>query len=190
MPFLPQIRNQSRLWKPKSYGTDLGRLAQDQLFEYGTGESVPYAIATEWCELGRLQARHRQGADLLFKQLLAVSITNQRPTLVAVKLLSLWKGLLTSQSSIDQIAPALSKLIDDTSATKTAKVSTSTTKLIQIEQPTRNVSHRKPTGLFLPDGTQKQISKWNSVLEETTKWLLVNKRLTVDMPLEGNPQKQ
>ncbi|MXZ26105.1 MAG: hypothetical protein F4Y80_14870, partial [Caldilineaceae bacterium SB0665_bin_21] len=28
----------------KSYGTDLG-LAQDQLFEYGTGESVPYAIA-------------------------------------------------------------------------------------------------------------------------------------------------
>lgn len=92
----------------KRLGTDLG-LAQDQLFEYGSGEAVPYAIATDGAHWA-VYKRERQGTDLLFKQLLAVSITNQPPTLAAIKLLSLWHGLLTSQSSIDQIAPALDTL--------------------------------------------------------------------------------
>lgn len=166
----------------KSYGTDLG-LAQDQLFEYGTGESVPYAIATNGANWA-VYKRERQGADLLFKQLLAVSIINQRPTLAAIKLLSLWKGLLKSQTSIDQIAPALSKLIDDDRPLPPPPPPPNSFKLSNPP----DVSHRKPTGLLFPDGTQKQISKWNSVLEETTKWLLVNKRLTVDMPWKATPK--
>ena len=92
----------------KSLGTDLG-LAQDQLFEYGSGEAVPYAIATNGAHWA-VYKRERQGTDLLFKQLLAISIADQPSTLVAIKLLSMWRELLTSQSSIDQIAPALSTL--------------------------------------------------------------------------------
>ena len=92
----------------KSLGTDLGA-AQDQLFEYGSGESVPYAIATNGANWA-IYKRERQGSDLLFKQLLAVSIPDRSSTVAAIKLLSLWKGLLTSQSSIDRIAPSLDSL--------------------------------------------------------------------------------
>lgn len=199
----------------KRLGTDLG-LAQDQLFEYGTGESVPYAVATNGANWA-VYKRERQGADLLFKQLLAVSITNQPPTLAAIKLLSLWKGLLSSHSSIDQIAPALDALEAEPprqinpvvppsvpappkevpnaatlgvrphhSAPPGDRSTSSESESFDLGNPP-NVSHKKPTGLLLPDGTKKQISKWSSVLGETAKWLLANNILTVDLPWKANP---
>lgn len=92
----------------KRLGTDLGR-AHHQLFEYGAGESVPYAIATNGANWA-VYKQEQTGTDFSSKQLLAVSITNQPSTLAAIKLLSLWRELLTSQSSIDLIAPALDTL--------------------------------------------------------------------------------
>ena len=171
----------------KRLGTDLG-LAQDQLFEYGTGESVPYAIATDGVNWA-VHKRERQGANLLFKQLLAVSIADQPSTMVAVKLLSLWRGLLTSRSSIDQIAPALHSL--ETAPFESETVKTLNTKSapggdeerIEPEYGTReqplqgngvevsdttfalsnppDVSGKKPVKLTLPNETTKSIMSWS-----------------------------
>ena len=171
----------------KSLGTDLG-LAQDQLFEYGTGESVPYAIATDGVNWA-VHKRERQGANLLFKQLLAVSIADQPSTMVAVKLLSLWRGLLTSRSSIDQIAPALHSL--ETAPFESETLRTLNTESapdgdeertepeygtrerplqdndVEVSDTTFALSNppdvlgRKPVKLTLPDGTTKSISSWS-----------------------------
>ena len=163
----------------KKLGTDLGP-AHHQLFEYAVGKSVPYAIATNGADWA-VYKQEQSGTDFSSKRLLAVSIPDQSPTVAAIKLLPLWKGLLTSQSSIDQIAPALDNLIDDERPPPPSPPTNS----FKLSNPP-DVSHRKPTGLLLPDGTKKQISKWSSVLEETAKWLLANNILTVDIPWKAN----
>ena len=167
----------------KKLGTDLGP-AHHQLFEYAVGESVPYVIATNGA-IWAIYKRERQGANLLFKHLLEVSITNQPLPLAAIKLLSLWKGLLTSQSSIDQIAPALNELKAESKPVPVVPPSVED-ESFDLNNPPM-VSHRKPTSLLLPDGTRKQISNWSSVLIETAKWLLANNKLTVNMPWKANP---
>lgn len=160
----------------KRLGTDLG-LAQDQLFEYGAGESVPYAIATDGTDWA-VYKRERQGNDLLFKQLLKVSVRNHPPTLAAVKLLALWRGLLTSYSSIDHIAPALDTL-------KVKPKPDNSDESFNLSNPI-TISHRKPTVLLLPDGTTRRINNWSSLLEMIVKWLRSVNRLDVAIPWKAN----
>lgn len=199
----------------KKMGTDLGP-AQLQLFEYAVGESVPYAIATNgvtWTVFKKENEATRVSIDVL----LEVSLLDQSPTLAAIKLLSLWKGLLTSPTSIDLIAPALNSLESKPSKhanqagqlptmgppLEETEVSTTGTKSHNLnvsgERPATNkddsfnlddppdVSHRKPVELLLPDGTRRQIYKWSSLLREVTQWLLATNILTVDIPWKAKP---
>ena len=171
----------------KKLGTDLGP-AQLQLFEYAVGKSVPYAIATNGADWS-IYKQEQTGTDFHSKRLLAVAIPKQSPTVTAIKLLSLWQGLLTSQSSIDQIAPALHTL-------KTAPFESETVRTINIDsspdgsegrtEPERGtrewllqgndvevpdttfalsnppeVSGKKPIELTLPDGTTKPVTSWS-----------------------------
>lgn len=169
----------------KSLGTELG-LAQDQLFEYGTSESVPYAIATNGANW-TVYKRERQGSDLLFKQLLAVSITEQPPTLVAIKLLSLWKGLLTSQSSIDRIAPALDGLDTATSINGKEPVLPPPNGNSQSEESLFTASDAVANGLklhelILPDKTRVECRTFSSLLTSIVDWLHRTNRLDVELP--------
>ena len=197
----------------KRLGTDLG-LAQDQLFEYGAGESVPYAIATDGMNWA-VHKRERQGANLLFKQLLAVSLADQPSTMVAVKLLSLWRGLLTSRSSIDQIAPALHSLETHWYENEATRVLNSSTTPSGNERQTKlepniaerqlrdqdgsdsdetftlsnlpDVSGRKPVRLSLPGSPSKPIRNWSSLLIEVVVWLFESNRLNVAIPWKESP---
>ena len=187
------------LVEAKSLGTDLG-LAQDQLFEYGSGEAVPYAIATDGAHWA-VYKRERQGTDLLFKQLLEISIADQPSTLVAIKLLSMWRELLTSQSSIDQIAPALATL--KTHQLKPTTASTQNTEHAErnnrerlpspdekltftLSNPPATITGRKPALLSLPGVTAIQIKNWSSLLIKTTWWLLESDRLNIQIPWKEN----
>ncbi len=199
----------------KKLGNDLGD-AHLQLFEYAVGKSVPYAIATNgaaWTVFKKENEATRVSIDVL----LEVSLLDQSPTLTAIKLLSLWKGLLTSQNSIDQIAPALSlleskplkhanqavqlpntePLTDEAEAsitgTKSHNLNVSGDKSATNKGNSFNlndppdVSHRKPVELLLPDGTRRQIYKWSSLLREVAQWLLATNILTVDIPWKTKP---
>ena len=196
----------------KKLGTDLGP-AHHQLFEYGTGESVPYAIATNGTNWA-VYKQEQTGTDFSSKQLLAVSITDQPSTLVAIKLLSLWHGLLTSQSSIDQIAPALDTLETQQLVPKTASVLTPRTateedrrqplpkpvspeRVVQETTGDRSittftlrnpsdVTRGKPARLTLPRGTSRQIGSWKSLLIEVVTWLYDSNQLNVKIPWPPN----
>ena len=192
----------------KKLGTDLGP-AHHQLFEYSVGQSVPYAIATNGADWA-VYKQEQTGTDFLSKRLLAVSIPNQSPTLAAIKLLSLWKGLLTSQSSIDLIAPAMNQLEtnpleDETTRFQNRRHTTDTgqekpTVAPRIFKPTPqntnsrkssevfslsnpvDVTGRKPVNLRLPDGTGVDIATWASMLEQIVRWLSHSNVLNVAIP--------
>lgn len=202
----------------KKLGTDLGR-AHHQLFEYGTGESVPYAIATNGANWA-VYKQEQTGTDFSSKQLLVVSITNQPSTLVAIKLLSLWRGLLTSQSSIDQIAPALNTLEMHPFESKTARIldaetttgnyrrqlvpvpELATSDASTLARPDRysdetfalsdppDITGRSPNKLVLPDDTTAQINTWSSLLKEIVQWLLATNQLIVAIPWRENPNSK
>ena len=72
----------------KKLGTELGS-AQDQLFEYTAGQSVPYAIATNGANWV-VYKREQQDTGVSIQQLLEVSIPDLSPTMAAIKLLPLW----------------------------------------------------------------------------------------------------
>ena len=92
----------------KKLRSDLGD-AHLQLFEYAVSESVPYSVATNGADWA-IYKRVHQETGLLFQRLLRISILDRSPKVTAIMLLPLWKELLTSHSSIDYIAPALSTL--------------------------------------------------------------------------------
>ncbi|MXZ42342.1 MAG: hypothetical protein F4Z18_11320 [Caldilineaceae bacterium SB0666_bin_21] len=195
----------------KSLKTDLGS-AQDQLFEYAVGKSVPYAIATngaDWTVFKKENKETGVSIDVLLK----VSIPDRSPTLAAIKLLSLWRGLLTSQSSIDRIALALNELEAHPLEPATASILNTQTATEDRRRPTPkraspnpsmnktkgvhsvetftlsnqpNVQGRKPTRLMLPSGSSKQIGSWKSLLEEIVTWLYDTNQLTVDIPWPPN----
>ena len=171
----------------KSLGTDLG-LAQDQLFEYTVGKSIPYAIATNGADWAVFKKENKD-TGVSIEVLLTVSIPGQSPTLAAIKLLSLWRGLLTSPSSIDQISHALNKLkvhpfepeavralntetAPDGSEERTkpergtcdqplqVNDGTSSDKTFTLSNPP-DVSGKKPVELTLPDGTAKSVISWS-----------------------------
>ena len=197
----------------KKLGTDLGP-AQLQLFEYAVGKSVPYAIATNGADWS-IYKQEQTGTDFHAKRLLMVAIPDQSPTVTAVKLLSLWRGLLTSQSSIDQIAPALDTLETQLPKPETASVLTSRTATEEdyrqpVPRPVSpkplvhettvdhsveaftlrdppDVTHRKPARLTLPGGMSRQIGSWKSLLEEVVTWLYDTNQLKVNMPWPGIP---
>ncbi len=200
----------------KSLKTDLGT-AQDQLFEYAVGKSVPYAIATNGADWTIFKKENKE-TGVSIDVLLKVSIPDQSSTLAAIKLLSLWRGLLTSQSSIDRIAPALNTLAThpfkpETVRTLNIKTATSGNKeRTELERGTReqplqvnedtssdktfalsnppDITGRSPARLVLADGTTVRINTWSSLLKEIVQWLLTTTRLNVDIPWRENPNSK
>lgn len=199
----------------KKLGTGLG-LAHHQLFEYAVGKSVPYAIATNGADWSIFK-QEQTGTDFHSKQLLAVSILEHSPTVTAIKLLSLWRGLLTSQSSIDRIAPALDTLETHPIKSNTARSfdarattghghgqpvpvlahamseASTLTRLDRNSDATFTLSNppditgRSPDILVLPDGTPVHINTWSSLLKEIVRWLLATNQLNVAIPWHENP---
>lgn len=173
----------------KKLGNNL-RDAHLQLFDYAVGQSVPYVIATngvDWTVFKKENEATRVSIDVL----LEVSLLDQPPMLTAIKLLSLWKGLLTSQTSIDQIAPALDDLGAATSMDGKDPVlpppngdSRSTESLFTALDAVAN--GLKLHELILPDKTEVECRAFSSMLEIIVAWLHRTNRLNVELPWNPN----
>ena len=188
----------------KKLGTDLGP-AHHQLFEYAVGKTVPYAVATNGADWA-IYKQEQTGTDFHSKRLLAVSIRDQSPTVTAIKLLSLWRGLLTSQSSIDQIAPAMDSLIAATSADEDNLISPvdassgpdsqlnengqfvqSSAERSRIEATLSTATEASNNGfklreLVLPDNTVINCKAFAAMLRAVIEWLHRTNRLDVELP--------
>lgn len=189
------------LVEAKKLGTDLGD-AHLQLFEYAVGKAVPYLIATNGADWA-VYKWEQHSAGMGFSKLLAVSITDQPSILVAIKLLSMWRELLTSQSSIDQIAPALSTLkahhpkpataitqntgYPEGNAREELAPSLDGQLTFTLSNPPATITGRKPALLSLPGEVAIQIKNWSSLLIEATWWLLKSDRLNIQIPWKENP---
>ncbi|MDE0671755.1 MAG: type I restriction enzyme HsdR N-terminal domain-containing protein [Caldilineaceae bacterium] len=173
----------------KNLGNDL-RDAHLQLFEYAVGKSVPYVIATNGAAWN-VYKKENEATRVSIDVLLEVSLLDQSPTLAAIKLLSLWKGLLTSQTSIDQIAPALDDLDAVTSTNGKDPVppppngdSRSTESLFTAPDAVAN--GLKLHELILPDKTKVECRTFSSMLTSIVAWLHRTNRLNVELPWNPN----
>ena len=185
----------------KSLGTDLAP-TQLQLLEYAVGKSVPYLIATDGANW-TVYKWEQHSAGMNSPKLLEVSIPDRSLTVTAVKLLALWRGLLTSESSIDRIALALDTLetapgggeerTEPERETRERSLQGNDGELSDTTFALSNppdIIGRSPAKLVLADGTTERINTWSSLLKEIVQWLLTTNQLNVDIPWRENPNSK
>ena len=188
----------------KSLETDITD-AHFQLFKYAVGKTVPYLIATNGLDWSVYKwEQHSAGMGL--SKLLAISITAEPMNLVAIKLLSLWRGMLTSIASIDQIAPALEQLelpvpdpepvvpvlepTDQSNNEENPGSRTVNNHTFALNSPPEHISGGKPDSLKFPNSLGQEeieLRNWSSILIETTKRLSKSNQLNVQIPWKHRP---
>ena len=162
-----------------------------QLLEYATHRRAPYAIATDG-NVWELFKKEQSDEGLALKKLIEINITRNSTTVTALKFLTLWGGILTSNTSIDEIAPVLNKLeVQEPVVPVSPKLPVVppppdpplSGRIVPVTE-FANVSAEgfKPKSVTFPDKSTVEARTLSAILVESVAWLSKTDNLKVPMP--------